>query len=103
MNPSRWCSTCATPPDSLMTLSPLLSTHGSVRGPVLRGLPQLLYPLLVIGFRIDIDPTDHTGMPWTAQFSARQLIASRLRGLEPHPDLTPWDSVLFETERRDKE
>src|SRR5215813_1832018 len=70
MNPSRWCSACVTPRDSLMTLSPLLSTYGSVRGPVLRGLPQLLDPPLVIGFRVDIDPPDHTGMPWTAQFSA---------------------------------
>src|SRR5262245_27006659 len=103
MNPSRWCSTCATPPDSLMTLSPLLSAHGSVRGPVLRGLPQLLYPLLVISFRVDIDPPDHAGMPRPAQFSAGKLIAPRLRGLEPHQDLTPWDGVLLYTERRDKE
>src|SRR5215813_3871458 len=103
MNPSRWCSTCAAPCDSLMTLSPLLSTHDSVRGPVLRGLPQLLDPLPVIGFRVDIDPPDHTGMPWPAQFSAGKLITPRLRGLEPHLDLTPWDGVLFQTERRDKE
>src|SRR5262247_2383204 len=100
MNPSRWCSTCATPRDSLMTLSPLLGPHGPVRGPVLRRLPQLLDPLLVIGLRVDVDPPNHTGMPWTAQFSAGKLIASRLRGLEPHLDLTPWDGVLFEPERR---
>src|SRR5215211_4413815 len=103
MNPSRWCSTCATSRDSLMTLSPLLSTYDSVRGPVLRGLPQLLDPLLVIGLRVDIDPPDHTGMPWTAQFSAGQLITPRLCGLEPHLDFTPWDGVLFQPERRDKE
>src|SRR4029450_1531619 len=103
MNPSRWCSACATPRDSLMTLSPLLSTHVSVRGPVLRGLPQLLDPLLVIGFRVDIDPSNHTGMPWPAQFSAGKLITPRLRGLEPHQDLTPRDGVLLQTERRDKE
>src|SRR5215831_16736071 len=103
MNPSRWCSTCATSRDSLMTLSPLLSAHGSVRGPVLRGLPQFLDPLLVIGFRVNIDPPDHTGMPWPTQFSAGKLITPRLRGLEPHLDLPPWDGVLFQPERRDKE
>src|SRR5215510_15664482 len=103
MNPSRWCSTCATPPDSLMTLSPLLSAHGSVRGPMLGGLPQLLDPLLVISLRVDIDPPDHAGMPRPAQFSAGKLIAPRLRGLEPHQDLTSWDGVLLETERRHKE
>src|SRR5215831_5551518 len=102
MNPSR-CSACATPPDSLMTLSPLLSAHGSVRGPVLRGLPQLLDPLLVISVRVDIDPSDHAGMPRPTQFSAGKLIAPRLRGLEPHQDLTSWDGVLLETERRHKE
>src|SRR5436305_1326009 len=85
-----------------MTLSPLLSTHGSVCSPVLRGLPQLLDPFLVIGFRVDIDPPDHAGMPWPAQFSAGQLIAPRLDGLEPHLDLTPWDGVLLQTERRTK-
>src|SRR5512134_2782998 len=99
MNPSRWCSTCATPRDSLMTLSPLLSTHGSVRGPTLRGLPQLLYPLLVLGFRVDINPPNHAGMSWTAQFSTGQLITSRLRGLKPRLNLTPRDGVLFQTER----
>src|SRR2546428_13841265 len=103
MNPSRWCSTCATPRDSLMTLSPLLNTPSSVRGPALRGLPQLLDPFLVIGFRVDIDPPDHTGMPWPTQFSTGKLIAPRLRGLEPHLDLAPWNGVLLETERRDKE
>ena len=42
-------------------------------------------------------------MSWTAQFGAGELIASRLRGFEPHLDLTPWDGILLETERRDKE
>src|SRR5438105_13694189 len=103
MNPSRWCSTCAAPLASLMTLSPLLSTHGSVRGPVLRGLPQLLDPLLVIGFRVNIHPSNHPGMPWTAQFSAGQLITPRLAGLEPHLALTHRDSIKLQTERRHKE
>src|SRR4030095_16620805 len=103
MNPSRWCSTCATSRDSLMTLSPLLSTHDSVRGPVLRGLPQLLHPFLVISISVDIHPILHTGMPWPAQFSAGQFIAPRLRGLKPYLDLTPWDGILLQTKRRDKE
>src|SRR5262247_703281 len=86
-----------------MALSPLLSAHSFVRNPVLRGLPQLLYPLLILIFSVDINPSDHTGMPWTAQFGAGKLIAPGLRGFEPHLNFTPWDSILLDTERRDKE
>src|SRR6266446_1649044 len=103
MNPSRWCSTCAAPLASLMTLSPSSHPHSSVCSPLLRGLPCLLHPLLIIGFRVDIDPPEHPGMPWAAQFCARELIAPRLRGFEPYLELTPWDRVLLETERRHKE
>src|SRR5882724_1729097 len=103
MNPSRWCSTCAAPLASLMTLSPLFSPHGSVCSPFLRGLPCLLHPLLILGFRVDIDPPEHPGMPWAAQFRAREFIAPRFRGFEPYLDLTSWNSVLLETERRHKE
>src|SRR5262249_4448233 len=103
MNPSPWVSNSAAPCASLMTLSPLFTTPDSPPSPLLRGLPQLLDPLLVIGFRVDIDPSDHTGMSWPAQFSAGKLITPRLRGLEPHLDLPPWDGVLFQPERRDKE
>src|SRR5262245_40115277 len=86
-----------------MTLSPLLSTHDSVHSPVLRGLRQRLDPLLLIAVRVDINPLHHAGMLRTAQFIAGKLITPRLRGLEPHLDFTPWDGVLFQPERRDKE
>src|SRR5712691_9097280 len=86
-----------------MALSPFLSPHGSVSSSLLRRLPQLLHPLLVIGFRVDIHPPDHAGMSWTAQFGAGEFVAPRLRGFEPHLNLTPWDGVLLQTKRRDKE
>src|SRR5207249_7634985 len=88
---------------SLMMRSPLLSSHGSVCSPLLRGLPCLLHPLLILGFRVNIDPPEHPGMPWAAQFRAREFIAPRFCGFEPYLDLTSWHRVLLETERRHKE